>query len=417
MRVLFLAPSRLSRGDASIAADLARSLPRSRFQVGFVAAAEAVSQLHDLGLPTLPLTGATSGENLAILDRIMRGFDPECLLLADAFAIHQSRGWSGLTVERLRERYGRPIASIDRLGWGAADYTVDFYGGHRVRLPRLLDGCDLVIQPGPPHRIDAGSPGVTVAALHPGGLRDGGLRSSGHADDRPADDRPADSAVVAGSAGARPMVFLVNSPWEYRNRLRSLPVAQLIDALPRVVHSHLAALGRPLRVIHVGPRHWHFPPAEQIEYQHFSRMPYAMFQARLAAADLFLTTNTLSMTLAQAVLGGVPALVLDNHERLGPDRMPDWVAACAPLLQTAYPFRVAPLGWHDALAPLLSGNPYQRCFATAGLFDRPAVLAALTELLYDQPARADLRRRQGDYRERLAGLPPVDAALRAVVTR
>jgi len=213
------------------------------------------------------------------------------------------------------------------------------------------------------------------------------------------------------------MVFLVNSPWEYRNRLRSLPAAQLIDALPSLVHSHLAALGRPLRVIHVGPRHWHFPPAEQIEYQHFGRMPYAMFQARLASADLFLTTNTLSMTLAQAVLGGVPALVLDNHERLGPDRMPGWVTACAPLLQTAYPYRVGALGWHDVLAPLLSDNPYQRCFATAGLFDRPAVLAALTELLYDQPARADLRQRQRDYGERLAELPAVDEALRAAVTR
>jgi hypothetical protein len=405
MRVLFLAPSRLSRGDASIAADLARALPRSGFQVGFVAAEQALAQLHDLGLPTLPLTGTTPDENLAILDRIMQGFHPDCLVLADAFAVEQSHGWSGLTVDRLRERYGRPIASIDRLGWRAVDYTVDLYGGNRVRLPRLLDGCDLVIQPGPPHPVADGSPGVAVAALHPGGLRDGGLRN--------ADPQPS-----GGHASeVRPTVFLVNSPWEYRNRLRSLPVAQLIDALPRIVHSHLAALGRPLRVTHVGPRQWNFPPAEQIEYQHFSRMPYAMFQARLAAANLFLTTNTLSATLAQAVLGGVPALVLDNHERLGPDHMPGWVAACAPLLRTAYPFRVAPLGWHDLLAPLLSGNPYQSCFATAGLFDRPAVLGALSELLDDEPARTDLRQRQHDYREQLAGLPAVDAALRAVVTR
>ena len=400
MRVLFLAPSRLSRGDASIAADLARSLPRSRFQVGFVAAEQAVSQLHDLGLPTLPLTGATPGENLAILDRIVRGFDPQCLVLADAFAVDHSRGWSGLTVEGLRERYGRPIASLDRLGWQAADYTVDLYGGHRVRFPRLLDGCDLLIRPGPPHPIGAGPPGVAVAALRPGGLRDGSLRPSGAVPD---DDRPT--------------VFLVNSPWEYRNRLRSLPVAQLIDALPRIVHGHLAALGRPLRVTHVGPRPWHFPPAEQIEYQHFSRMPYAMFQARLAAADLFLTTNALSTTLAQAVLGEVPALVLDNHERVGRDEMPGWLTAAAPLLQTVYPFRVAPLGWHDVLAPLLSGNPYSRCFTTAGLLDRPAVLRALAELLDDPPTRAGLRQRQQDYRERLAELPAVGEALRAVVTR
>jgi hypothetical protein len=405
MRVLFLAPSRLSRGDASVAADLARTLPRARFQVGFVAAAEALPQLHDLGLPALPLTGATPAENLAILDRIVQGFHPDCLVAADPFATHQSRGWSGLTVELLRERYGCPIAGIDRLGWQAADYTVDFYGGDRVRFPRLLDDCDLVIQPGPPHSVASGSPGVAVAALHPGGLRDGGLRMS---DADAADSRPADG---------RPTVFLVNSPWEYRNRLRSFPVAQLIDALPRIVHSHLAALGRPLRVVHVGPRQWRFPPADQIEYQHFHRMPYAMFQARLAAADLFLTTNTLSATLAQAVLAAVPALVLDNHEVLGPDHIPGWLAACAPLLRTAHPFRVAPLGWHDLLEPLLSGNPYQRCFATAGLFDRPAVLRALAALLDDPPARSDLRQRQQDYRDQLGGLPAIAEALRTAVTR
>jgi hypothetical protein len=411
MRVLFIAPSRLSRGDASIAAELARTLSRSRFRVGFVASAESTPQLHDLGMPTLPLAGATPGENLAILDRIVHGFRPDCLVVADVFAVQQSRDWSGLTIAWLRERYGLPIAGIDRLGWQAADYIVDFYGGQRVRFPRLLEHCDLVIRPGPPHAVAPGSPGVTVAALPPGGLRDGlpgppaaptgGLRPAG----------------TDAAPDGRPTVFLVNSPWEYRNRHRSLPVTQLIDALPRIVHSHLAALDRPLRVIHVGPRRWRFPPADQIEYRHFSRMPYEMFQARLAAADLFLTTNALSMTLAQTVLAGVPALVLDNHEERGPHHLPGWLATCAPLLERVYPFRVAPLGWHDLLEPLLSGNPYRRCFATAGLVDRPAVLRALTGLLDDQQTRSDLRRRQQDYCERLAGLPAVDEALRVVVTR
>ena len=91
MRVLVLAPSRSSRGDAIIAADLARALPRSRFQVAFAAAAETVPQLHDLGMPTLPLAGATPADNLAILDRIIGGFKPDCLVAADAFAVEQSR--------------------------------------------------------------------------------------------------------------------------------------------------------------------------------------------------------------------------------------------------------------------------------------------------------------------------------------
>lgn len=406
MRLLFLAPSRLSKGEASIAADLARRLPRSGARIGFVAAPEALPQLHDLGMPTLPLAGDGPGENLRVLDRVVRGFRPDCVVAADVFAMHQSRDWSGLTVGLLRERYGRPIGSIDRLGWQAAGYTADFYGGSRVRLPRLLDGCDLLIRTSPPHPPVPGPPGVVTTALHRGGLHEGGLRppSADGADDLPDND-------------GRPVIFLVSSAWEHRNPLRSLAAARLIDSLPRVVHSHLAALNRPLRVIHVGARRWHFQPADQIEYRHFSRLPYPMFHARLAASDLFLTTNALSATLARAVLAGVPALLLQNHLTLEPAAFPGWLAAAAPSLRTAYPFRVAPLGWHDLLGPLLSDNPYHGCFATAPIFDRGQVLWQLGELLDDSPARQALRQRQHNYHDRLAGLASPIEALRAAVTR
>jgi hypothetical protein len=406
MRLLFLAPSRLSKGDAALAADLARRLPRSGFRVGFVAASEALPQLHDLGMPALPLTGATPAENLAILDRVVRGFRPDCVVAADAFAVHQSHGWSGLTIGSLRERYGCPVGSLDRLGWPATGYTVDCYGGDRVQFPRLLDGCDLLIRTGPPHPPEPGPPGVAVAALHPGGLHDGGLRPS----------RVDGADDLSGNAG-QPVIFLANSPWEHRNPLRSLPVAQLIDALPRIVHSHLAALGRPLRVIHVGPRRWRFQPADRIDYRHFHRLPYPMFHARLVAADLFLTTNVLSATLARAVMAGVPALALTNSRELEPGAAPDWLAGTAPLLRTAYPFRVAPLGWHDLLGPLLSDNPYRGCFATAGIFDRAEVVHQLAGLLDDPPTRAALGQRQQDYREQLTRLAPPADAIRAVASR
>lgn len=389
-RLLFLAPSRLSKGDASLAADVARALPRKRFRVGFVAAADAVPHLHDLGMPTLALTGQTPGENLAILDRIVRGFGPDGLVAADAFAVHQSRSWTGLTLDVLRERYARPVGSLDRVGWAQTGYTVDFYGGRLKDLPRLLDGCDFVIRTGPPHRPEPGPPGVIVAPLHSGGLHDGGLRPE------------------TASGGDRPVVFLVNSPWEYKGA--TLAALQLIDALPQLLHSHLAAVGRPLRIVHVGPRRWRFPVAEHLEYQHFSRLPYPMFHARLAAADVFLTANALSATLARAVTTGVPALVLHNDKIL--DALPGWVRATAPLLRSAYPFRVAPLGWHDLLEPLVVGNPYFDCFARAGLFDRPAVVQALIGLLDGRP---DLRQRQRDYREKLAALPPAADALQSAL--
>jgi Family of unknown function (DUF6365) len=170
-------------------------------------------------------------------------------------------------------------------------------------------------------------------------------------------------------------------------------------------------------VVHVGPRQWRFPLADQIDYRHFSKLPYQMLHEKLAAADLFVTANVLSVTLAQAVLAGVPALVLENHQTFGPAELPDWAGVTAPLLHSAYPFRVAPLGWHDFLEPLLAGNPYADCFATAGILDRQGVLAALTGLLDDESRRSRLAEHQQGYRDALAGLAPVGEALAAAVNR
>ncbi|HEU5333267.1 MAG TPA: DUF6365 family protein [Actinocrinis sp.] len=430
MRLLFLAPSRVSRGEAMLAADVARHLPRAGFEAGFAAAEESLPHLRELGLPALPVAGETAARCLEALDPLVRGFKPDCLITADAFSLHQREGWHGLGVGTLRERYGLPVASFDRVGWQAAGYTADMYGGEHLHLPKLLDDCDAVLRLSPPLPPGPLAPGTVVAPLRLGGLRDGGLRSlqpasadSVAADSAATGSAASDSATsdstTSGSTAAdrRPTVFLVTSRWETRNPARSLPVAQLIDALPRVLHSHLAALGRPLRVVHVASRPWRFPVAEQIEYRHFGRLPFAMFHERVASADLFLTTNLLSPTLAQAVLNGTPAVLLGNGRELGPHEMPDWLVAAAPLLRGAHPFRVAPLGWHDLLEPMLEGNPYAECFASAQIFDREDTARAITTLLDDAGARDRLAARRQELTDALAALPPPGPALRAAVGR
>jgi len=403
MRLLFLAPSRVSRGEAMLAADVARHLPRAGFEVGFAAAEESLPYLHELGLPALAVAGDAAAKCLDALDPLVRGFRPDCLVAADVFSLYQREGWHGIGPGMLRERYGLPVASFDRVGWQAAGYTADKYGGERLELPKLLDECDAVVRLSPPLPTGPLAPGTVVAPLRLGGLHEA-VRSP-----RPAaEDRAAD---------ARPTVFLVTSRWETRNAERSLPVAELIDALPRVLHSHLAALGRPLRVVHVGPRPWRFPVAEQIEYRHLRRMPFAMFQERVAAADLFLTANLLSPTLAQAVLNGTPAVALGNGRELGRDEMPAWLTSAAPMLRRAYPFRVAPLGWHKLLEPLVEDNPYAGCFESAQIFDRADTARAITTLLDDADARDRLTAGRQQLADALAALPPIGPALRAAVSR
>lgn len=403
-RLLFFGLGHLSNGDVSIAADFARQLPPTGFEVCFVTAPEAAPLVRSLGLAVQPLRSESPEGNVAAVDALVSDFRPDLLVAADAFTLNYSTTWSGLSLGLLRERYGLPLASFDQYDYPAADYVVDFYAGHRTRFPRLLDDCDLLIRNSPLNRPAPPTPGVIVTRMVCGTARPGSPDSAPRS--------PADP----------PVVFLANSKWEYVNVVKSAALAQLVEAMPAIIHSHLAALGRPLRVVHVGPVSWQFPIAEHLEYRHFDRLPQPMFHEQLAAADLFVTANVASVTLAQAVLAGVPSLLLQNHRVLDVGRLtaqgcaPAWLRAAAPGLTMAAPFRVFPWGWHDLLGPVLSANPYTGCFRTVGVFERGAVLRELTTLLDDAPSRTALHEAQLSYRDRLSAVAAPAEAFASVVS-
>jgi hypothetical protein len=395
-RVLFLGLGHLSNGDLSIAADFARQLPPDRFEVAFVTSAAAAAYVRATGLVVHPLASRNPERNLETFDRLVEAFRPDLFVAADAYTLYYSTAWSGLSLPLLRERYDVPLASFDQYDYQAAGYAVDFYGGHRTRFPRLLDDCELLIRNSPLNRPAPSEPGVIVTRMVCGG-------SSPLAVTRPHRDKPT--------------VFLTNSRWEYVNVVHSPAMGQLMTAMPRILHSHLAALGRPLRVVHVGPERWDFPIDPQLEYRYAPGLPPAEFHAQLAGADLYITGNAVSVTLTQAVLAGVPCLLLDNHKMLDLARLaangsaPAWLRQAAPALSVAYPYRVYPWGWHHFLTPVLSDNPYVDCFLSAGIFERRRVLAAMTQLLNDAATRDGLAERQAVLLKRLDELPPAGDAL------
>jgi hypothetical protein len=396
-RLLFLGLGHLSNGDVSIAADFARQLPPDRYRVAFVTAASVAPYVRAMGIEAFPLASQDPRKNLAAFDTLVAGYRPDMLVAADCFTLDYSAGWSGLSMSLLRERYDVALASFDQYDYPAARYIVDFYGGHRTHFPRLLDSCDLLIRNSPLNRPAPAEPGVIVTRMVCGGT----------------------SPIPPPRRGGVPTVFLTNSRWEYVNVVRSPSMGQLMRAMPDIVHSHLSALDRPLKVVHVGPEPWGFPIAPQIEYRHLTGLTPAQFHAQLSAADLYLTGNAVSVTLTQAVLAGVPSLVLQNHKILDVGRLiqsgsaPAWLAAAAPDLARAYPFRVFPWGWYEFLTPVLSDNPYTDAFRTAGVFERRRVLQAMTELLDDATERDRLRERQAVLLDRLDQLPPAGDALDA----
>lgn len=398
-RILFLGLGHLSNGDVSIAVDFARQLPPERFAVCFVTASAAAPHVRATGLAVHALESEDARANLAEFDRIVAEFRPDLMVAADAFTLDYSTAWSGLSMELLRSRYDVALGSFDQYDYPAAHYAVDFYNGHTTRFPRLLEACDLVIRNCPLNRPAPAEPGLITTRMVGGGSTP-----------LPPARRP----------GERPTVFLANSRWEYVNAVHSVAMTQLIQAMPALIHSHLSALDRPLRIVHVGPVAWDFPISPQIEYRHTARLPPTEFHARLTGADLFVSANAVSVTLTQAVLAGVPSLLLGNDKILDlatlnrAGSVPGWLRAAAPGLSVAYPFRVFPWGWHSFLTPVLTDNPYTDCFLTAGVFQRRQVLRALDELLDSTEARARLAAGQATLLDRLGRLTPVAEALESV---
>jgi hypothetical protein len=397
-RLLFLGLGHLSNGDISIAADFAAQLDPARFRVGFVTTAQAAPFVRARGLTAYALRDGEPERNLAAFDQLVAEFRPDMFVAGDAFTLDYSTAWSGLSVSLLRRRYDAALASFDQYDYPAANYVVDFYAAHRTRFPRLLEECELLIRNSPLNRPVPGDPGVIVARMVCGG-----------SSPMPARRR----------RQGPPTVFMTNSRWEYLNVVQSPMLGQLMAAMPRIIHSHLAALGRPLRVVHVGPARWEFPVASQIDYQHLPRLSPPEFHKQLTSSDLFLSANAVAVTLTQAVLAGVPSLLLQNHQTVDVARLarngsaPAWLTDAAPHLTTAFPFRVHPWGWYEFLSPALSDNPYVDCFLTAGVFEQNRVLEAMTGLLDDPTVRNRLRDRQADLLDRLDRLPPAGDALDA----
>ena len=402
-RLLILALDRDSRAGAAVAADLVRQLPRDQYTCAFVTAPGRASHVHDLGYPALALDHGSAQANRDAADRMVSTFRPDRILIADEPALRASSGWSGLDVATLRERHAVPFVCLDRYGRGAAAVNVDGYGEPPHLLPGLSDQCDLVLRCAPPYRAKTDADGAIPVALTGAGLR-------GAAAAVPPPERPR-------RPGA-PTVF-ISEPAE--QAIPAGPARGLAAALPHIMHDHLAALDRPLRIVHVGGTAWDFPILDRLEYSHLTMAPPALHRDRMLAADLYLSANVASMALCEAVLSGVPALVLHQPDEVvvsGPDaQAPGWLADAAPQLTRLYPFRAFPWGWYRLLTDALRDNPYGDCFLSAALVDRPAVLAAAATLLDDGEARSALYERQLGYRTELAALRTAADVLWSAVSR
>lgn len=416
-RILVLAMGQLSNGEMTIAQSCLSDLDPARFDVRFVSHAKGADYLTKLGAAATGLTHRDPVGNRTATRELVTRFRPHLLLCADVYTLDYGSMWSGVDVGWLRT-LGLPIATFDEYDWEDGDFVWDTEGGRSRVNPGLVRGCDLLIRPCPLSDPDK----ATVSARPAAELVRCRLIPR-----RPSPPLSrADWQAALGLRDADPVVFTVNSSWEYVNVSTKPEMARLIEWMPRISAELFASLAEPVTILHVGPRPWPAPIAPTVDYRHFASLPPDVYQATIHHADLFYGTNATSITLSNAVAAGTPSVLLQNPRRMEFDRlgdvlrrMPRWYQDMAAEVGRCGPFRVFPWGWARFLETVLhAGNPYLATFTQAPAFVPARTVTALNELLFDPDAAARQRQRQQAYFDRLDRLPPLadslDGALRAV---
>ena len=151
-------------------------------------------------------------------------------------------------------------------------------------------------------------------------------------------------------------------------------------------------------------------------------IPFDTYSKFLLSSDLFMTTNPMSSSLAQAVISKVPAACLMSSGRdfrknraipselfvwfeIAKDRYPD-------LLR---PYLVFPLGCREMLTPLFEKNPFTNTFDFLDVLNPMGTTDAINDLLFNSEKKKSVFEKQENYREQIACLPGPERTMKILM--
>jgi hypothetical protein len=149
-------------------------------------------------------------------------------------------------------------------------------------------------------------------------------------------------------------------------------------------------------------------------------MPPNEFERLIAACDLMLTDNAISVSLGKAVSLGVPCALLANGSDITElqERRSEPGARWAYAIEqerpgAIFPWEVFPIWNRDDLDQLGFGedHAFRRCTMRVETFGGDATRATLAELIGDGSLRKELGDAQREYMRRVAELPTASQVL------
>ena len=342
---------------------------------------------------------APSVNSVLVKDFLERN-PPDLFVLCDFLTFEHASAEHGMSIDYLRT-FEKPIVSLDSYEWESTAFVLDFLAGIRRSVSPILLDLDGGLRPCPinkPSTLEARS--ACYSFFRQLGMPDFASQPK--------------TREELGIPNGRLLIVSAIAPWEALST-RQIPPGPFRDLVPQLIQRYVSLLDVPVFWVRIGAtREPAFVEQGRVTVHDCPSLPASEFDALVFAADLLVTTNVASTTLAKRVGHGQPALCL--HNSVSADGPQDLChtnvriqESTLELLADAFPvrpFRMFPLGWYDFLGPVMRGNPYLDTFYPVEILDEEQAVAAMRRAVSEGEGEAKTKR--AAYRELLASLPLPD---------
>jgi hypothetical protein len=409
---LLVAPSEMSTGEAVTLVNVAQDLERSGASCRFMTSPGARRYIEP-GFPgRVQSFGGSLHDNQRLWTEMIEQTRPDAIVFADYPLLFFSSGSVPLADDEwvgALQRSGAELFTLDHLGYAQGQRIVAFGPPHMtfgMEVTAALPASMRVLLPCPindpaPVTGRRGRPFRCEVARETSEVERRAMRARFLDDDQ-------DLLVLHAAPGWA--VHLARDLRLPHYRYLSELLAELFAALKRpvvVVSVSTDGLLAPVRV--EGFHAVNVPP-----------LPPDEFERLIAASDLMLTDNAISVSLGKAVSLGVPCALLANgsgiaelQERCG-EPGARWACAIEQERPGAiFPWEVFPIWNRDDLERLGFGedHAFRRCTVRLEAFGGAATRATLAELLGDGALRRAVGDAQRAYMGQLAELPTASQVL------
>lgn len=400
MKYLFIALSTKGYGETILGLRVAQDLHKSGNECFFLIHDSATSLLSETPFLHVKTSDHTLGLLKLTLLSSIKKLNPDSIILSDYFTADLAFSRENIEPSFFKN-FDFPVGAIDTWDLQRSGTEIDVFGSERRVFQDWSAYLDYRLIPAP---IAKPYSDAAYYCCLP----------------EPINVPKKVSQHVRRDLGISPderLVLFCTAAWQHAS-FNSEHANRLARLLPHLISQYIEQLGPQVHLVHVGPTCFSLELGDR--YHWLPAVPPGQFEMLLAGTDFLLSANASSTTIAQALVSGIPSMVLMNSQTISSlenlqsssteplsDVLIAWVKKAAPI----YPFYMWPIGYYDFLCPLLDDNPYCDVVPMLEIFREKAIVELMQSILFDEHSRELRIESQLRYVNKLRRLPSASSLI------